>query len=115
MKKIFLLLLLLSSMGFAQTNLSLTKKTVAHKFFSTQNKIMFSALAASLAADGYTSQWAFGRGAIEANPVAKPFMKTRGSSSAFFAASFATDMGVMYLAHRKGWHRLEVSGRLWFR
>jgi len=41
------------------------------------------------------------------NPIARPFVQTRAGGAIYTAGSFAVLTGVMYVAHKKGFHKLE--------
>lgn len=95
----------------------------AHKFFDRENLTLLTTSATSLAADGYTTQklqdfrfpvWILmpdghqhGTTWTEANPLARPFIRTRAGTSLYFLASFGTETAGMGLLHKTRHHRLE--------
>jgi len=78
----------------------------AHKFFDVKNSILLGTSAAGLIGDSLSTQRAlpFGR---EVNPIARPFVQSRGGAAAYGLGGYGMLAGGMYFAHRKGWHRLE--------
>jgi hypothetical protein len=41
------------------------------------------------------------------NPIARPFVGTKAGGAAYSAGSFGLLAGAMYVAHKKGHHKLE--------
>ena len=80
----------------------------AHKFLDLKNSMAISAFAAALTGDSYSTQRALAYpGVRERNPVAEPFVSSRGGEIAYSGAGFALFSGSLYLAHRTGHHKLE--------
>src|SRR6266481_2157158 len=83
-------------------------KPKTHRFFDATNTLGLGVIAASLTADALSTQKGLSYpGFYEMNPLARPFVKTRGGAAAYSAGSFALLTGGMYLAHRTGHHKLE--------
>lgn len=79
-----------------------------HKFFDVKNSLGFSLMASSLIADAVSTQKALAYpGFHEMNPLARPFMQTRGGAAAYTAGSFALLAGTAYAIHKMHHHRLE--------
>jgi hypothetical protein len=86
----------------------LKKRPEAHRFLDTKNSFALSAVAVSLTADALSTQKGLGLpGFYEINPVARPFVQTRGGAAVYSAASMGLVAGGMYVAHRTGHHKLE--------
>jgi hypothetical protein len=81
-----------------------------HRFFDVKNVVAITAVGISLAGDGWSTQRALALpGTHEVNPVARPFVSTRGGEIAYSGASLALVVGGLYLAHRThhhGWERV---------
>lgn len=79
-----------------------------HRFFDVQNSLGLSLMASSLIADSVSTQKALAYpGFHEMNPVARPFMSSRGGAAAYTAGSFAVLAGTAYLMHKTNHHKLE--------
>jgi len=78
-----------------------------HKFWDHRNILLHAAAAGAAAADFWTTRRALSRGSLERNPLARPFAQTDAGFAAYKAGSWGTYLGLAYLSHRKGWHRLE--------
>ena len=81
---------------------------VAHNFWDRENAILFGLHAGLEAADFGLTHYALAHGAVERNPLARPFtnLGTAGQA-AFFAGGTAATLGISYWLHRRGHHRLE--------
>jgi hypothetical protein len=83
----------------------------AHSFFDLKNSLALTAVAASLAGDGWSTQRALALpGVHEVNPVARPFVGSRAGEAAYSSAGLALVAGAMYLAHKTNHHKLERIG-----
>lgn len=79
-----------------------------HKFLDLRNSLAIGAFGVALAADSYSTQRGLAYpGVHEANPLARPFVASRGGQIAYSGAGFALFAGGMYLVHRTGHHRIE--------
>ena len=88
--------------------ITLKKSPQPHRFFDARNSLGLAALAATLSADAHSTQTGLAYpGFREMNPIARPFVQTRAGGAIYTAGSFAVLTGVMYVAHKKGFHKLE--------
>jgi len=78
-----------------------------HRFWDRTNIMLHSTTAAAAIADFWTTRRIVSCGGRERNPLARPFAGSDGAFAAYKAASWASYLGISYLFHRKGWHRLE--------
>ena len=79
-----------------------------HRFLDLRNSLAIGAFGVALAADSYSTQRALAYpGVHEANPLARPFVSSRGGQIAYSGAGFVLFAGGMYLAHRTGHHKIE--------
>src|SRR5438128_3163040 len=78
------------------------------KYWSTENKINFSILAAQVAADAITTQRGLNQGLREANPLMRPLV-TRGvvGQTTASALRFGAGLGTVYLLHVMHHYRAE--------
>ncbi len=84
------------------------------KFWSTENKINFSILAAQVAADAITTQRGLTQGFREANPLMRPLV-TRGVAGQTTASAlgFGAGLGTVYLLHvMHHYHAERITMRL---
>jgi hypothetical protein len=88
--------------------ITLKKSPQPHRFFDARNSLGLAALAATLSADAHSTQKGLAYpGFREMNPIARPFVQTRAGGAIYTAGSFAVLTGVMYVVHKKGFHKLE--------
>jgi hypothetical protein len=79
-----------------------------HRFFDARNSFGLVAMAATLSADAVSTQQGLAYPRFhEMNPIARPFVQTRAGGAIYSAGSFAVLAGAMYVAHKKGRHKLE--------
>jgi len=82
-----------------------------HKFLDHQNVVLFSMNASLVAADAFTTDHIVNHhsNGQEANPIARPFVEHTSSAKAaiFWASTYAGTIGLSYLFHHTGHHRLE--------
>ncbi|HET6843166.1 MAG TPA: hypothetical protein VFK06_16045 [Candidatus Angelobacter sp.] len=79
-----------------------------HRFFDFRNSLALGTVGATLAGDALATQRILAYpGYRETNPIARPFVGSRASASAYTAGGFAALAGGMYLAHRMHHHRME--------
>jgi hypothetical protein len=70
--------------------------------------VALSSVAAGLTADALSTQKGLSYPRFyEMNPLARPFVGSRAGAAAYSAGSFGLLAGAMYLAHRRGHHKLE--------
>jgi len=88
--------------------IKLKPRPTEHRFFDATNSLALTSLAAGLTLDAVSTQKGLSRpGFYEMNPLARPFVSSRAGAAAYSAGSFALLAGGMYLAHRRGHHKLE--------
>ena len=56
---------------------------------------------------GQTCTVAYWKTASEVDPIARPFVRTTAGQVGYFAGTWAGDIGLAYLMHRTGHHKLE--------
>ncbi len=78
-----------------------------HKFWSRINGVLYGAAATAAAADFWTTRHAVSHGGRELNPLARPFAGSDALFAAYKVGSVGSYLGLSYLFHRKGWHKLE--------
>jgi hypothetical protein len=79
-----------------------------HRFLDVTNSFALSAVATSLAADAVSTQKGLSYpGFYEVNPVARPFVQSRGGTAVYSAGSLGLVAAAMYVAHRTHHHKLE--------
>jgi hypothetical protein len=84
------------------------KQPETHRFLDTTNTLAIGSMAAGLSADALSTQKGLALpGFYEMNPIARPFVGSRAGAAAYSAGSFGLLTGAMYVAHKKGHHRLE--------
>lgn len=80
----------------------------AHKFWDRETAILFGLHAGLEAADFGLTHHALAEGAVERNPLARPFTNLgTGGQVAFFAGGTAATLGISYWLHKRGHHRME--------
>jgi len=88
--------------------IKLKPRPTEHRFFDATNSLALTSLAAGLTLDAVSTQKGLSYpGFYEMNPLARPFVSSRAGAAAYSAGSFALLAGGMYLAHRRGHHKLE--------
>jgi len=92
----------------ASTSFALPDAPSQHPFWTVENKVNFSILAALVAADAVTTQRGLNQGLREANPLMRPFV-THGAAgeAAGSALGFGAGVGVAYLLHRSHHYKAE--------
>jgi len=78
-----------------------------HGFWDKQNRILFTAVAALNAADFAATRSNLQSGGKELNPVTRLFAGSTAGLAANFAGETAGVIGMSYLFHRTGHHKLE--------
>jgi hypothetical protein len=82
-------------------------KTAPHLFWDRQNRTLFAINGALAGADFYTTRRNLGSNGKELNPVARMFAGSTPGLAANFALETGGVIGVSYLFHRTGHHKLE--------
>ena len=78
-----------------------------HKFWDRQNKILFATVAAGSAADFAVTYSNLSNGGKELNPVTRLFSGSTAGLAANFVGETAGVVGLSYMFHRTGHHKLE--------
>jgi hypothetical protein len=78
-----------------------------HKFWDAKNAALFATVAASSTADFSLTRDNLNHGGRELNPLTRPFAGSTTGLVANFAAETAGVIGVSYMFHRTGHHKLE--------
>ena len=79
-----------------------------HRFLDWNNKINMGILAGLLAADGVTTQQNLANHARELNPMIRPLVEDGWQGQlAASALGFGSSVGLAYMFHRTGHHKLE--------
>jgi len=79
----------------------------AHKFWDKENEILFATVAGMSAADFAATRSNLQGGGKELNPVTRVFAGSTAGLAANFAGETAGVIGLSYLFHRTGHHKLE--------
>jgi hypothetical protein len=79
----------------------------SHRFWDRENRILFASVAASSTADFAVTYSNLQNGGKELNPVTRLFTGSTATLALNFVGETAGVMGVSYLFHRTGHHRLE--------
>jgi hypothetical protein len=78
------------------------------RFFDRKNNFLIGASAAVIALDGLSTQrFLANPSCYEMNPIARPLVRSRFGSSAYFSSSFAGEVAAMRWAHKHNHHLLE--------
>src|SRR5580698_3638457 len=80
---------------------------VEHKFWDKENTALFATVAAFSAADFAVTRDNLSHGGRELNPLTRPFTGSTAALAANFAGETAGVIGISYMFHRTGHHRLE--------
>lgn len=80
---------------------------VEHKFWDRKNTALFATVAAFSAADFVVTRDNLSHGGRELNPLTRPFSGSTAGLAVNFAGETAGVIGVSYLFHKTGHHRLE--------
>jgi hypothetical protein len=78
-----------------------------HRFWDRDNGILFAAVGASAAADFWVTRSNLAHGGRELNPVAGMFAGSTAGLAINFAGETAGSIGLSYLFHKTGHHKLE--------
>ena len=75
-------------------------KPVHDKFWDTETKISIPVYTMEVGYDLYTTRHLIGKGQVEVNPLARPFVNSNASTAAFGAGNVGLMIGLNYLLHR---------------
>lgn len=78
-----------------------------HNFWDGKNLFMFSAVAMLSGSDFAVTRMNLANGGRELNPLVRPFTGSTAALAANFAGQTAGVVGVSYLLHKSGHHKLE--------
>jgi hypothetical protein len=78
-----------------------------HRFFDGKNRFLFSTVAMFSGADFAVTHMNLANGGRELNPMVRPFTGSTGALAVNFAGQTAGIVGVSYLLHKSGHHKLE--------
>lgn len=88
-----------------------------HRFWDRSNLVRFGVNAGAQTLDAFSTQHALNSGkAREFNPLARPFVNRGWNGQAVYSYGLgvALPVGLSYIAHRKGWHKLERATPVFF-
>lgn len=78
-----------------------------HRFWDRENTILFGAVAATATADFFTTHANLASGGRELNPITRVFAGSTPALAANFGLETAGVIGLSYMFHKTGHHRLE--------
>lgn len=78
-----------------------------HPFWDRGNSILFAATGAAATADFLVTRMNLSSGGRELNPLVRPLAGSTAGLATNFAVETASVMGISYLFHKTGHHRLE--------
>jgi hypothetical protein len=78
-----------------------------HRFWDNENRMLFASVAALSAADFAVTRSILQNGGKELNPVTRIFSGSTGGLAANFAGETAGIIGLSYIFHKTGHHKLE--------
>ena len=78
-----------------------------HSFWDGKNRFLFSSVAMFSGADFSVTHMNLANGGRELNPMVRPFTGSTGALALNFAGQTAGVVGVSYLLHKSGHHKLE--------
>jgi len=78
-----------------------------HRFLDTRNRALFATVAGFCAADFAVTRANLRDGGVELNPVTRVFSGSTAGLAANFVGETAGIIGLSYLFHRTGHHKLE--------
>jgi hypothetical protein len=87
-------------------NVELPREMV-HHFWDRENAILFGAVAATATADFFTTHANLASGGRELNPITRVFAGSTPTLAANFGLETAGVIGLSYMFHKTGHHRLE--------
>jgi hypothetical protein len=78
-----------------------------HRFWDRENTILFSAVGAAATADFFTTRANLASGGRELNPLTRAFTSSTPLLAVNFGLETAGVIGISYMFHKTGHHRLE--------
>ncbi len=88
-------------------NSPLPESPTPHRFLDTRNRALFATVAGFCAADFAVTRANLKDGGIELNPVTRVFSGSTAGLAVNFVGETAGVIGLSYLFHRTGHHKLE--------
>lgn len=85
----------------------LPESPVVHPFFDSRNRALFAAVGGFCAADFTVTRTNLNHGGVELNPVTQVLSGSTAGLAVNFVGETAGVVGISYLFHRTGHHRLE--------
>jgi len=79
----------------------------SHRFWDAKNRVLFTAVATLCAADFAVTEANLKNGGVELNPVTRVFSGSTAGLAVNFVGEAGGVIGLSYLFHRTGHHRLE--------
>jgi hypothetical protein len=92
---------------FVATQPSINLPETQRRFWDRENTILFSAVGAAATADFFTTRANLASGGRELNPIARVFAGSTPTLAANFALETAGVIGISYMWHKTGHHKLE--------
>jgi hypothetical protein len=83
------------------------KEATTHPFWDRENRVLFAATGIAATGDFFVTRANLASGGRELNPVTRMFTGSTPALASNFALQTAGVMGVSYLFHKTGHHRLE--------
>jgi len=83
------------------------KEFAAHPFWDRENRVLFTAVGGLAAADFCTTRANLASGGRELNPVTRVFSGSTPGLATNFALETASTIGISYMFHKTGHHKLE--------
>jgi hypothetical protein len=93
--------------GAKSNAIRLPEAPVTHRFWDRENRLFFLAVGALSTADFAVTRDNLANGGRELNPLVRPFAGSTAGLAASFSAQTAGVIGISYMLHRTGHHRLE--------
>jgi hypothetical protein len=88
-------------------NVTVLPENPSHRFWDTENKVLFATTAGFAAADFASTRANLANGGQELNPVTRVFAGSTAGLAANFAGETAGVIGLSYFFHKTGHHKLE--------
>jgi len=83
------------------------KREAAHPFWDRENRFLFAANGAMATADFFVTRRNLSHAGVELNPITRMFTSSTPALAANFALETGGVVGVSYLFHKTGHHKLE--------
>jgi hypothetical protein len=93
--------------GLAATTPALPEAPESHRFWDTENKLLFAGVAAANTGDFAVTYRNLQNGGKELNPITRIFAGTTAGLAVNFIGETAATMGIAYWFHKTGHHKLE--------